>query len=48
MDDLLKFITQFLISPGLPEKKEKSYIKIVVMIVLTLIVINLAYYIFFY
>ena len=46
MNDIIKFLMEFIISPGIPEKKDlktKSF-KIFFLIVLFLIIINLLWY----
>jgi len=46
MGDIFEFILSFLISPGIPEKKELNSVKIFIFIVFVIICINIGYYIF--
>ena len=47
MGTIFEFLLSFLISPGIPEKKEFNSAKIFILIIMILIIINIVYYTFF-
>lgn len=47
MGNIFEFILSFLISPGMPEKKELNSVKIFLFIIFIIIMINFVYYTFF-
>jgi hypothetical protein len=47
MGSIFEFILSFLVSPGIPEKRELNSVKIFMLIVFIIICINIVYDLFF-